>query len=135
MRHLQIDESMFGGRRKYNRGDHNKHFKSWVFGMVEEETGLNVLWMVDNRCKDTLESIITDHIVSGATVKSDEWSSYTSLTQKGYEHLTVNHSVYFVNEEGVHTDCTPSLTVNHSVHFVNEEGDKVCLTSCSSKIF
>jgi hypothetical protein len=37
---VQIDESLFGGRRKYNRGDHNIHEKSWVFGMIEEEEQL-----------------------------------------------------------------------------------------------
>ena len=30
---IQIDESLFGGKRKYNRGNHFIHKKGWVFGM------------------------------------------------------------------------------------------------------
>ena len=32
---IQIDESLFGGKRKYNRGDHFVHKKGWVFGMFQ----------------------------------------------------------------------------------------------------
>jgi hypothetical protein len=28
---IQIDESLFGGKRKYNRGNHFIHKKGWVF--------------------------------------------------------------------------------------------------------
>jgi hypothetical protein len=43
---LQIDKSLFGGRRKYNRGNHQKHTKSWVFGIVKEDTKHCMLWSV-----------------------------------------------------------------------------------------
>ncbi len=32
---IQIDESLFGGKRKYNRGNHSVHKKGWVFGMFQ----------------------------------------------------------------------------------------------------
>ena len=88
---VQIDESLFGGRCKHHRGDHSKHTQSWVFGIVEEITGLNVLWMVDDRKQRTLMHLIQEHIVPGATVKSDGWASYAKLDEKGYNHLKVNH--------------------------------------------
>lgn len=105
---VQIDESLFGGRCKYHRGDHHIHKKSWVFGMVEEETRLCVYWAVDDRKRNTLTNIIKDHIVPGAIVKSDEWSAYASLGQEGYQHLTVNHSLNFVSVEGIHTQLIES---------------------------
>jgi hypothetical protein len=105
---VQIDESLFGGRRKYNRGDHHKHVKSWVFGMIEEETRLCVFWTVNDRKKDTLLSIIREHIAEGSTIKSDEWAAYSSLNDEGFKHLTVNHSIQFVNNSGIHTQLIES---------------------------
>jgi ISXO2-like transposase domain len=106
---VQIDESLFGGRCKYHRGDHGKHTQSWVFGMIEEVSGLNVLWMVDDRKRLTLTRLIRSHITIGATVKSDGWASYAALDEEGYKHLTVNHSVKFVSDSGVHTQLIESL--------------------------
>jgi hypothetical protein len=106
---VQIDESLFGGKRKYHRGNHNIHEQSWVFGMVEEATNLNVMWLVENRTRGALLSIIKDHIKPGSTIKSDEWASYSTLTREGFEHLTVNHSVHYVSDEGVHTQLVESL--------------------------
>ena len=49
---VQIDESLFGKKRKYNRGKKKKGgYKTWVFGIIEEETNLNVMWVVKNRKK------------------------------------------------------------------------------------
>jgi hypothetical protein len=106
---VQIDESLFGGKRKYHHGNHQLHEHSWVFGIVEEETKLCVLWMVDNRKRKTLLPLIKDHIFPGAIVKSDQWKPYEALNQSGYEHLTVNHSVQFVTSEGIHTQAIESL--------------------------
>lgn len=106
---VQIDESLFGGRCKYHRGDHATHTQSWVFGMVEEVTGLNVLWTVDDRRRKTLFSIIKDHIHDGAIIKSDEWAAYKSLDEHGYQHLAVNHSLGFISAEGVHTQLIEGL--------------------------
>jgi transposase-like protein len=106
---VQIDESMFGGRCKYHRGDHAKHQQSWVLGLVEENTGLCVFWAVDNRTKETLVPLIKDHVVRNTTIKTDLWKAYGSLSEEGYTHLTVNHSLNFVSVEGIHTQLIESL--------------------------
>ena len=105
---VQIDESLFGGKMKYNVGNHCIHQKSWVFGLVEEVTNLCVFWKVDDRRKETLFNVIKDHVVTGSTIKSDQFSSYQTLNVEGYSHLQVNHSVNFVSEEGVHTQLIES---------------------------
>lgn len=105
----QIDESMFGGRRKYNRGDHQKHYKSWVFGIVEEGTRRCMLWRVNRRNRKTLFKIIYDHVENGSTIKSDEWAAYKGLDRRGFKHCTVNHSISFVSEEGIHTQLIESV--------------------------
>jgi transposase-like protein len=106
---VQIDESLFGGKCKYHRGDHATHQQSWVFGITEEKTNLCVLFTVDDRKKATLLPIIKEHVYRCAVVKSDEWSSYKSLNRAGFEHLVVNHSVMFVTEDDVHTQLIESL--------------------------
>jgi transposase-like protein len=106
---VQIDESLFGGRRKYNRGDHHIHTKWWVFGIIEERSNRCVMWLVDKRNKSTLLPIIKRHIRPGTTIKSDEWGAYGSLDRDGFEHLTVNHSVRFVSDTGVHTQAIEAL--------------------------
>jgi transposase len=105
---VQIDESLFGGKRKYHRGNHHIHEKSWVFGMVEENTARCVFWAVERRGAPTLENIIAQHILPGSTIKSDEWGAYQKLGALGFNHLTVNRSVCFVSQQGVHTQLIES---------------------------
>ena len=52
----------------------------------------------------TLLPIIRDYIRPGSTVCSDLSKAYNTLSDEGYEHLTVNHSLNFVDPEtGAHT--------------------------------
>jgi transposase-like protein len=106
---VQVDESLFGGRRKYHRGNHHRHMKSWVFGITEETTKRCVLWPVKKRNRTTLTNIICDHVVENSTVKSDDWAAYRNLDEAGFNHLVVNHSVNFVSQDGVHTQLIESL--------------------------
>lgn len=52
------------------------------------------------RDKATLIPIIEKEILPGRTIISDEWKPYKVLENKGYNHLTVNHS----------KNCVDSLT-------------------------
>ncbi|GFX27200.1 DUF1758 domain-containing protein [Trichonephila clavipes] len=52
---------------------------------------------VHNRTKETLIGLIQEWIKPGTTIYSDCWKSYATLGQVGYNHLTVNHSLNFVD--------------------------------------
>jgi transposase-like protein len=105
-RTVEIDESKFG-KRKYNIGHPVKGM--WVFGGVERETGRTFLVPVLNRDTDTLLAVIHKWIEPGTTVISDCWGAYNSLGSQGYTHLTVNHSLHFVNPDtGAHTNTIES---------------------------
>jgi transposase-like protein len=105
---VQADESLFGGRAKYHRGDHGRHQQSWVFGLAEEVTGLCVFWTVDDRKRETLYTLIKDHVLPGAIIKTDQWGAYATLGEEGFKHFTVNHSIQFVTEAGIHTQLIES---------------------------
>ncbi|KAL1250607.1 hypothetical protein QQF64_018403 [Cirrhinus molitorella] len=104
---VHIDESKFRHRRKYARGRFGGAWrrKSWVFGMVEILPSRKpVLRLVDKRDKTTLLPIIEKHVKRGSIIHSDEWRAYSTLSERGYQHHTVNHSIHFVNPStGVHT--------------------------------
>lgn len=63
----------------------------------------------ENRTTDTLVNIIKQHIKPGSTIISDCWKAYNSLDKEGFTHLTVNHSVNFVDpNSGAHTNTIES---------------------------
>ena len=104
---VEIDESLFGKKRKYHRGTGNQHF--WVFGMVERGTKKCVLHMVDDRKRETLLPIITRYVKPGTTIYSDQWAAYNTIPNEGYNHLTVNHNVQFKSSEGCCTNAIEGL--------------------------
>ena len=62
---------------------------------------------VEHRDKDTLVPIKRTHILPGTCVMSDLWKAYDCLQDKGYDHLTVNYSLNFVNPDtGAHTEAS-----------------------------
>ena len=48
-------------------------------------------------------------MLQGSTVKTDEWRAYGTLSDEGFNHLRVNHSLSFVSAEGIHTQLIESL--------------------------
>ena len=52
---------------------------------------------VDRRDAATLLPIIQQFILPGTTIVSDLWGAYNTVGNLGYAHLTVNHSVNFVD--------------------------------------
>ena len=100
---VEIDESCFG-KRKYARGRVLRS-QQWVFGGIDVQTKKCFLVPVARRDTQTLLPIINEFILPRTTIHSDEWRAYTALRNNpDYTHLTVNHSVNFVDPvTGVHT--------------------------------
>lgn len=105
---IEIDESCFSKKRKYNRG---KIYKpKWVFGMVDRQTGLSKMFEVPDRKRETLIRVIKENIEIGTTIYSDCFKPYWILIDEGYPHKMVNHEYEHVDQEtGVHTNTIEGL--------------------------
>ena len=101
---VEIDESMFGHKRKYNRGRVSEG--AWVFGMVERGSGRALTFRVSDRTRETLVTrLVQEFIQPGTVIISDKFSPYFNLNDIGYTHLMVNHSENFVDPYiGAHTN-------------------------------
>jgi len=100
---IEIGESKFG-KRKFNRGHRIEGV--WVVGGVERTPEKKVfVCRVEQRDAATLRDVISRFVLPGSIVYSDMWKGYANMeSELGFEHHTVNHSVEFVSESGVHTN-------------------------------
>lgn len=110
---VEIDESLFGRRVKYHRGNPNKGLKIWIFGLVDRDQNTVILYPVGDRTKETLLPIIQRHVAPGSTIYSDGWSAYFDLNSLGYRHFTVLHKYAFKkNYRNVETGAVISVHTN-----------------------
>ena len=64
----------------------------------------------NRRDKETLTKAIVDHVMPGSTIITDCWKGYADIELQGFSnHLTVNHSVNFVDPDtGAHMNTIES---------------------------
>lgn len=105
---VEIDESIFGKKQKYQRGHTTK--RQWVFGMAERSTRKTYFIPVENRTKETLLPIIQNKVKTETMIFHDDWPVYRNLEDVGYKHDTVVHKNEFVSKSGV---CTNSIEGSH----------------------
>ena len=90
---IEIDESYFGGKRKYERGRSTKS-KIPVFGLLKRN-GKVYTQIVPDVSRNTLMKIIKSRVVTNSKVYTDSWRSYDGLIIDGYRHHRINHSKEF----------------------------------------
>lgn len=93
---VEIDEAKFG-KRKYNRGRVVEG--QWVLGGICRETKESFFVPVEDRSAETLCGIIEKHVEKGSVLHTDCWRGYAPLAERGYRHLTVNHTEHFVDPD------------------------------------
>jgi len=101
---VELDESLFGKKRKYCKGKPTK--QQWVFGLVERHTRKTYFTTVEDRKRSTLMPIIKRVVGTGSKIYHDDFSVYRSLQEEGYEHDSVVHKKSFVSSTGV---CTNTI--------------------------
>ncbi|XP_050093815.1 uncharacterized protein LOC126576547 [Anopheles aquasalis] len=101
---IEVDESVLV-KRKANRGRMPANAQKWVVGGICRRTRRCFFELVEDRSMGTIESVIGRHVASGTTIMTDGWRSYNNLDERGFGHMVVNHSLYFVCplDRNVHT--------------------------------
>lgn len=119
---VEIDESKWGHKRKYNRGRINKN-SQWILGLIVRGTSKVCLLIVRNRSAEELIPLIQGVVLPGTTIMSDQWAAYNSLGTLGYTHYTVNHTENFVDPRtGAHTQTIESFWGQSKSIFKNMRG-------------
>ena len=110
---VEMDEMYLGGREtnkhasKHVEGTQGRSTKTKtpIVGMIEREKGTVVAMKVNNTQGSTLMPIVEQFVEKGATTYTDEANIYHKLTEKGYEHLFVNHgNREYVRSNDIHTN-------------------------------
>jgi transposase-like protein len=92
--HVEIDETLIGGRRPRSKGGiqgRSAPHKTIVFGMLERD-GDVMTRIVPNVRRNTLEPHIRENVRSKTIISTDELRSYRFLQKAGYRHGAVNHN-------------------------------------------
>ena len=101
---IEIDESLFGKKRKNNKGDPTERI--WIFGLVDRMTRKSFFTPVHDRTSQTLLPIIKRRVKRGSMIYHDDWSVYKQLETHGYRHDVVVHTKEFVSATGA---CTNTI--------------------------
>ncbi|KAG0436886.1 hypothetical protein DMUE_3991 [Dictyocoela muelleri] len=107
---VEVDETHIVSKRD-QRGRINIGERYWVIGLIERNTSRIRLKLVRSRNSRICSDFVLNNVIPGATVISDCWRGYSELLSLGYDHLTINHRVAFVDPENpiIHTQNIESL--------------------------
>lgn len=118
---VEIDESLFT-KQKYNRGRllHNQ----WYVGGIERGSRNCFIVPVENRSAVSIAAVIYANVNPGTLVMTDQWRAYGRALSDlgGFEHATVNHSIYFVDpfNPEIHTQNIEGLW-SRSKYFIRKK--------------
>ncbi|WP_162918256.1 IS1595 family transposase [Taklimakanibacter deserti] len=87
--HVEVDETLIGGKVTGHGSGRHRSRKSALFGMVERGGKLRA-GPVPDESSYTLEPIILENVTWGSTISSDAWRGYGNLGRT-YTHGVVEH--------------------------------------------
>ena len=105
---IEIDEAFLGkGSKVWNWGAISTT-KQPIIGMICRETKEARVFLVGNRRASTLNALIRNNVLAGATIYTDGWRGYTDLA-KDYTHIVVDHSKREYVRGDAHTNTIENL--------------------------
>lgn len=82
--HIELDEALFGGRRKGGKRGWGAEGKTLVFG-IYRRNGKVITFPVSDRRKETLIPLIRQHTRKGSLYYSDDHTAYASHTEYDWQ--------------------------------------------------
>lgn len=94
---VEVDETLVGGPQPGKRG-RGASGKVLVLVAVEDREGTKQkgigrirLLIIPDASGPTLEDAIEKMVEPGSTIRTDGWTGYNGLKEKGYDHIVVKH--------------------------------------------
>lgn len=88
---VECDETLVGGKAD-GMGKGYIANKTMVMGMLERGGEVST-HIIKTANRETLHSLIKEHVRPGSTINTDEAYGYRGLSEYGYRHVTVNHGI------------------------------------------
>src|SRR5271166_4800388 len=86
---VEVDETVYGGVRKYAAGRSPRENKSTVMGMVERK-GRVVARVIPNASTQVLKAHVNEFVMPGTMVYTDEWAGYNTISEgRRYGHRRI----------------------------------------------
>lgn len=101
--HVEADETYRGGREKARKGQSRLTNKAIVMGIVERD-GNVMARVVPDTTRNSLEVTITENVLPGSRISTDEHKGYSDLNKCGFQHETVHHKSKEYVRGDVHTN-------------------------------
>lgn len=109
----EMDETYFGGVRKYGQGRpmRGDRGKTPIVGIVERK-GRAVARATKDATGATLLPLVRDYVLPDSTVYTDEWKAYGGIenirkadgSKAGYVHRRINHKAHVYVHGDIHTN-------------------------------
>lgn len=91
-KHVEVDETLIGGRVKGHGGHGARMNKTMVLGIVEREGNVRA-GVIPTDSMTHLEGSVIHNVRPGTRVSTDEHRSYRHLANAGFDHGVINHSL------------------------------------------
>lgn len=113
---VEVDESYFGSAKPGGKRGRGAVGKTIVIGLQDRDGAMHTEIIPDVK-RRTLHGVITEHVVEGSTVHTDELHSYKGLEEHGYTHKRVRHGTGEYANDGSHVNTVEAfwLIVKRSI--------------------